>query len=285
MRALRYGLILLYLATFSAVTYYSITGYSYYRTAIEERPRHEDYWQLKPGGSKGLAFGIVGSSLMVMMLVYTMRKRIPGLRRFGQLKLWLHFHIFCGIAGPLLVILHSSFKVQGLVALSFWSMIIVALSGFVGRYLYQQVPRQRSGAELTLEQTRQRSAALGGRLVAEYALDPDKLEQLNQIATGGLADHRRLLWVLLAMPWQSLAVRWRLRRFAATLGVSNQEVLGELRSKLASKATLDRRIRMWSELQRLFYYWHILHKPFAVIMYIFMVIHIGVAVATGYGGF
>jgi len=279
------GLIVLYLAAFSAVAYFSITGYSYYRTPLVERPRHEDFWELKPGGSTGHALGVAGSSLMVIMLVYSLRKRVPRLRGLGQLKLWLNFHIFCGIAGPLLVILHSSFKVQGLVALSFWSMIIVALSGFLGRYLYQQVPRRRSGDELTLTETQELSATLGRRLVDEFGLEPERLEEVEHLATRGLEQPQGLARVLLTLPWQGLAVRLRLLSFFRRLGPLPGKPLRELRRTLARRAILERRIRMWSDLQRLFYYWHLFHKPFAVIMYLFMVLHIGVAIATGYGGF
>ena len=147
-------LTLIYGAALRFVAYLAVEGSDYYLTPLIERPRHAGYWQLKPGGSRGLAYGIVGSSMMVLMLVYTMRKRIPPLRRLGSLSGWLDFHIFCGIIGPLLVVLHSSFKVGGLVALSFWSMVLVALSGFIGRYLYVQFPRRRSGDELDLAEAR-----------------------------------------------------------------------------------------------------------------------------------
>ena len=129
---LRGILILTYAIALAVVAYFAITGSSYYLTPLVERPRHEAYWALKPGGAIGHGLGTVGSVLMVLMLLYTLRKRVRAFQKLGPLRLWLHFHIFCGIIGPLLVILHSSFKVHGLVALSFWSMIVVSLSGFVG---------------------------------------------------------------------------------------------------------------------------------------------------------
>lgn len=277
-------LIVLYVAAFGVLAYHAARGYSYYRTPLEERPRHEDYWERKPGGSTGRGLGITGSTLMTLMLVYSLRKRVRALRGLGQLRLWLHFHIFCGIVGPLLVILHTSFKVGGLVALSFWSMIVVALSGVMGRYLYQQVPRRRSGDELTLTETRKLNESLGERLSEEFDLAPERLEELETLARGAVAERRGALRVLLALPWQSLLLRLRLRRFTRELGSAPEGTLRELRRTLVRKVTLERRIVLWNELQRLFYYWHLFHKPFAVIMYVFMVLHIGVAIATGYGG-
>src|SRR3972149_5148655 len=75
----------------------------------------------------------------------------PLARRGGPLGRWLDVHIFFGLVGPALVILHSAFKVQGLVALSFWSMIAVAASGVLGRYLYLQIPRNLQGDALDLK--------------------------------------------------------------------------------------------------------------------------------------
>ena len=46
---------------------------------------------------------------------------------------------------------------------------------------------------------------------------------------------------------------------------------------------LRRRIALLSQVQALFHYWHVIHKPFAIIMYVIMGIHIGVALWTGYG--
>ncbi|MCP4205354.1 MAG: hypothetical protein GY769_25870 [bacterium] len=278
-------LVALYVVSLGVVLYFLVVGSSYYLTPLIERPRHEDFFALKPGGEQGRALGIAGSALMVVMLVYSIRKRAPWLRRFGQVRLWLHFHIFCGIVGPLLVILHSSFKVQGLVALSFWSMIVVALSGVVGRYLYVQIPRRRSGDDLSLNAVRVLNEQLSQRLVEEFNLSEEVLAELNQVSVSGLDKNRGLVRLLLGLPWESLALRWRLARFRSRLRDSPRSLLGELMRVVRQKALLERRIRLWDELQRLFFYWHLFHKPFAVIMYVFMVVHIAVAVVSGYGGF
>ena len=98
-------------------------GYTYYYTPYADRPHHELYRQLKPAGTTGLLFGYAGSIMMILMLVYTLRKRTRWLGRKVSLQSMLLFHIYLGIMGPLLIVLHTSFKVQGLVAVSFWSMV------------------------------------------------------------------------------------------------------------------------------------------------------------------
>jgi hypothetical protein len=278
---------LLYAVALSAIFLSLREGWPYYSTPLIERPRHEDFWALKPGGTRGHTFGIVGSSLMVVMLVYSVRKRARFLRNAGRLRSWLDFHIFCGIIGPLLVILHSSFKVQGLVALSFWSMIAVALSGVLGRYLYLQIPRTRAGDELTLAQVEDQRRELTRHLGEDLQVPEGALRELDGIAQAGASPRAPLLLLLLRMPWSSLAMRWRLRAFRhrlrGDLRNAPRPLLREVTRAVRQKAMLERRLVLWSRLQQLFHYWHVFHKPFALVMYLFMVVHIAVALLTGYG--
>lgn len=256
----RVVLALLYLIAFAALAHYLAEGWSYYRTPLIERPHHPQFWSLKPGGTLGRSFGIVGAGLMTIMLLYSVRKRARPLRKAGPLSVWLDFHIFCGVVGPLLVVLHSSFKVQGLVALSFWSMIAVALSGVLGRYLYLQIPRTRAGDERTLADVERESAELSARLV-ELGMPAETLAELESIA---------------AIPgaWQRRA---RLRAFERRHGGR------ELVDVIERKARLHRRILRWHRMQEVFHHWHVFHKPFAIVMYLFLIVHIVVVTATGYG--
>lgn len=137
----RLSLLLLYLVSFAGVAKLAADGVPYYVTPLAERPRHELYWSLKPGGEHGLLYGVAGTTMMILMLGYSLRKRFSALRRWGSLNVWLDLHIYLGVFGPLLILLHTSFKFGGLVSLSFYSMAAVATSGVVGRYLYLRLPR------------------------------------------------------------------------------------------------------------------------------------------------
>lgn len=257
-------------------------GWSYYTTPLIERPRHPDYWLLKPGGTWGRLYGMVGASLLVAMLVYSVRKRLRWLRNAGSLRVWLAFHIFCGVVGSLLILLHTSFKFGGIVSISFWSMVVVALSGVLGRYLYRQIPRARTGDELSLRQAEEENAALG-RWLLDLGVPDAALERLDEIARAGPSETTGLLGLLLRLPFDSLRLRWRLRSFRRGLrGVPPR--LRRRASRLAGrKARLARRIALWTRLQRLFYYWHVLHKPFAFLMYLFLIVHVAVVTMAGYG--
>lgn len=128
-------------------------GLTYYNLPLEERFFHPDHEILKPSGFIGHGLGILGTFLMLFgVAMYMIRKRWKRIRRWGLLKHWLEFHIFLCTVGPMLVVFHTSFKFGGLVAISFWSMVAVFLSGIIGRYIYVQIPRGQDGTELSLDE-------------------------------------------------------------------------------------------------------------------------------------
>ena len=131
-------------------------GISYYGTSLEERFFHPLHALLKPSGIWGHGMGIAGTLFMIMgVLLYMIRKRMRSLSRWGYLKHWLEFHIFLCTLGPTLVLFHTSFKFGGLVAISFWSMVAVFVSGIIGRFIYIQIPRTIEGRELSLSEVRE----------------------------------------------------------------------------------------------------------------------------------
>ncbi|MDH3402217.1 MAG: hypothetical protein OES32_02300 [Acidobacteriota bacterium] len=275
-----WGLAVLYalsLVTFGLLVAY---GWDYYTTPLVERPHHPQYWDLKPGGSLGRTYGIIGASLMTLMMTYSLRKRVKVLRSVGQLRWWLDFHIYCGVMGPLLIVLHSSLKVTGVVALSFWSMVLVATSGILGRYLYLQIPRRRSGDAMSLAEVEQLSEGLNAKLTSQYGVTEKALHRLDGVVKRTVDGSAGLLRILASLPLGSARLQWQVK--ALTRGMSTQH-RAELQKLLQDRAQLSRRLLLWERLQELFHHWHVFHKPFAIIMYIFAAVHIAVAIATGYG--
>ena len=273
-------LVLGYAAGLGAFVYFLATGLSYYMTPVGERARHPDYWTLKPGGSLGLQFGVAGLVMMTVMHLYSARKRIRSMRALGPLRNWLNGHILLGILGPLFVVLHSSFKVSGLISISFWSMVAVALSGIFGRYLYLQIPRTRAGEELSLAEVERADRDLTRRLKDEFGADAAYLDQVEKASAPPAA--RGLIAVLAVLLLEDMGLRGGRARVAPLPGLP-PDIARNLASLIAQKKTLRRRIVLWDAIHRLFHHWHIIHKPFAVVMYLFVVVHVVVASLTGYG--
>lgn len=279
----------LYLVSFALLTWFFVEGYSYYSTSYVDRPHHEGYRIYRPAGSAGLAYGIAGSAMLILMLVYSIRKRTRLFGRTLSLRNLLDFHIYLGVIGPLFIVLHTSFKVQGLVAVSFWSMVAVAVSGYFGRYLYSQIPRNMMGNELSLREMEQAGAVIVEEVRTRFGLDDETLARVDQLFSSELIHKHRGVWgSVISLLFDDLTrpfTRRRLRRKLAAFLVLPGAKGKELFEISYHRAILKRRVALLAQVQTLFHYWHVIHKPFAIVMYIIMGIHIGVALWTGYGWF
>lgn len=275
----------LYALSLAIYIYFLFDGLDYYRTAYPDRPHHESYRELRPAGFRGHGFGILGSAMMLFMLLYSLRKRTRLFGEWGALSRWLDIHIYFGIMGPLFIILHTSFKVQGLVAVSFWSMVAVASSGILGRYLYLQIPRNRQGDELSLRQISELEANFSRDLQETLNLDEEKLYRLDQILKNQGGEEPKALKLFLEMALSDLFRPfqvYRLKRLLAGELQLREPYLHRAVQLAWRKIKLQRRVMALNQVQRLFHYWHVFHKPFAIIMYIIMLVHVGVAVWLGY---
>ena len=242
-------------------------GYSYYHTSLEERFYHADHELLKPNGLLGHGLGIIGSiSMLAGVSIYMLRKRMKSLGRLGKLKHWLEFHIFLCTIGPILIIFHTSFKVGGLVAISFWSMVAVILSGVIGRFIYIQIPRTIEGRELSLNEVRGLKTDIRDVLVTKYSLDKDSLDTIVESSLGSRKN--------------STGVR-RIKRTLKDNHLSRFQ-RSQVMKLVKNEISLNRRIDRWETMQKFFKYWHVAHLPFALIMLIIMVIHVAVSIVFGY---
>ncbi len=278
-------LITLYVISFTLIILALLEGREFYTTPFMLRPRHPGYRLLKPGGFYGHGFGIVGSAMMVLLLVYSLRKRIGFMQKWGAVQQWLNFHIFLGITGPLLVVLHSAFKVQGLIAVSFWSMIAVALSGVLGRFLYVQIPRNIHGNELTLKELEDMHNDMAFRLKKQFLLESKEIDKIDEIIGGKVAAAASLWSALRYVLGGNILRVLRIRKLKKVLRVYMdipEDKIKEVVKLAKDKAVLRRRIAFWQAIHNLFHYWHVFHKPFALVMYIIMLVHAGVSVWLGY---
>jgi len=98
----------------------------------------------------GHTLGILGFIMMLMTeTLYSLRKRSrTRVARWGRMSDWLQFHIFTGIVGPYLVLLHSSWKFNGLAGATMLLTVVIVISGFIGRYIYTRIPRTLDGIEV-----------------------------------------------------------------------------------------------------------------------------------------
>ncbi|MCX6287227.1 MAG: hypothetical protein NTY96_08935 [Bacteroidetes bacterium] len=268
------------LVTFALLCYY---GYSYYRLPLEERFFHQGHTLLKPGGGWGHGFGIIGSLSMILGIVlYMVRKRSRFLGRFGLLKHWLEFHIFLCTLGPVLVLFHTSFKFGGLVAVSFWSMVAVFLSGVIGRFIYIQIPRTIEGRELSLNEVRDLKSNIGTILSESYKLDEESYNLILDSTKRKVELYEKNVFLKFTRKYFNERKTISSVKAAVKKNNLSRADRKEVVNLVKHDITLNRRIDRLVTMQNLFKYWHVAHLPFAIVMLIIMVIHVGVTIVLGY---
>jgi hypothetical protein len=110
-----------------------------------------------PGSGVGAVFGIAGAALMLVPLAYPIVKRIPflnaGITPHASLQSLLAVHVYAGIFGPVLALIHTGHKFDSWLGILLTAvMLLVVVSGFAVRYLLTYV-NQEIKDKLVLLQT------------------------------------------------------------------------------------------------------------------------------------
>lgn len=96
----------------------------------------------------GHSIGVVGFILMLLTeTLYSLRKRSRSVK-WGRMSTWLQVHIITGLVGPYMVLLHTSWKFNGLAGVTTLLTVIIVASGFIGRYIFTMIPRTMDGLEI-----------------------------------------------------------------------------------------------------------------------------------------
>lgn len=273
---------LLFLGALAALAVYVlVVGWDYYLLPRELRADHALDESLRPGGPVGVGLAVLGTALMVVMHVYSVRKLVPRVTWLGPVPSWLQFHIICGVMGPVFILIHTGFLwPRGLVAIAFWCMVLVAASGLFGRYVYGFFPANAAGRVEDLDEARESLALLRERLVAETAgvEDPGIQEAIAQARD---LDHRPRS--LLGLVPLSFEVWRRGRRIHGLLSATElaPEVRRDAADSLVAQLRLSRSLATWEVAGRMFRLWHVFHLPLAKAMYAIVVVHIFTAIVLG----
>ncbi|MGB5874685.1 MAG: hypothetical protein WBH56_13265, partial [Bacteroidota bacterium] len=253
---------------------------------LEERPFHPQYDTLKPTGILGHGYGIIGSLMIISGVIsYTSRKRLRSFARLGKIKYFLEFHIFLCLVGPILILYHTTLKFGGLVSVSFWSMTAVVLSGLVGRYFYIQIPKSIYGNELSAAELEKEKERLGDTFRTTFGMRPEVIKAIDAIALPGKnVAEMSLLEVINFFVFNDLTRKTRLRHLFARLQRSGlrRQAVRQLRVLANHRIVLMRRVAFLQKFKQIFHYWHVIHLPFSIVMFLILFVHVAVALAFGY---
>ncbi len=232
----------------------------------------------RSGDELAVLCGFVGTALMIVAAIYPIFRRMRVFRWMASNTMWFDFHMMAGWVGPMFIGLHSSLKLDSWVASAFWSMVIVVVSGAIGRYLYTMVPAVSNGNELEALDHERNFA----RLRAQH---PAAMAEID----GELARHRAradataarasvvfsLAWLLAEdarRPGRWLRRRARLGRLGVA-GKSRRDIL----RRAGTRILIDRGRVTAPQAQRLLRSWKWVHVPFTIFLVGLAALHISIS--------
>lgn len=252
--------------------------------------RDEGYLTAESG--LGYALGIVGGTLMLLLLLYPLRKRIRGMRRWIHIRHWFRIHMLFGILGPVLIVMHSGFRLgsmNGSVALI--SMLVVAASGLVGRYFYSKIHYGLYGSRANFDELKLGSEVGMLRLGFMLKFSPRLSQRIQRFHATAVAPAEnvvqgvfRILLVGIWTRWMYFSISIRLnhalemeaQRRGWTKKVRNKQAR-IARRHLAGYLATARKVVELNFYERLFALWHVLHLP---LFFMLIVTGIGHVVAV-----
>ena len=243
---------------------------------------------INPEHGVGYALGIIGGVLMLALLLYPLRKRARFMRSWLSVSSWFRMHMILGIVGPVLVVIHSNFETKSLNAsVALYSMLIVSISGIIGRYIYGRIHRGLYGGKIEarelIAEAQSFREGLGVNLHA--AAWSRTLADLEREALGhakGFFDAIARSFVLnnhavrsertLRQDFEAEVSERALRE-----GWSSREQARELRwgrERIRAYHEAIRRVGGLAINDRLFAAWHVLHFPLFVMLILTALIHV-----------
>jgi hypothetical protein len=243
----------------------------------------------RAGDDIGYWVGVAGGVMMLLLFTYPLRKHFRFAQKWGKVKWWFVVHMFLGVGGPLLILLHSSFQIGSLNAgVALYSMIIVAASGVVGRFIFARVNRGLRGEQTDFRDLQTKAGMDQDEARSRLAFAPvveDRLKAFSdtelQAKAGWITELRRVFWLPLS---QWLVYRHCVNDLHAPIRVLAQQQNwsdedlrrreGKCRALVRRYLVAVVRVAQYTAYARMFSFWHVAHIPFVYLLIISAIVHV-----------
>jgi hypothetical protein len=189
---------------------------------------------------------------------------------------WLQFHIFTGLVGPYMVLLHTSWKFNGLAGIVMLLTIIIVGSGFLGRYIYTAVPRNADGIEIEANDLEQQIRVLDDELQNWLVSKPEVYQTLSKrLSPASVGSGNRLVFGRAFEEWNARMRWWR----ASSRMDKNVRVQAkQFNDLLKRERTLRRQLGSIAMTRRMLGLWHAIHIPVGMVLFTAAIIHVLAAI-------
>lgn len=175
---------------------------------------------LTPESGAGYWLGIIGGSLMLILLLYPLRKKVRFLNMFGPIKYWFKLHMLFGVLGPVAILFHANFSLGSTNSnVAFFSMAIVASSGLVGRYLYAKIHHGLYGRKSNLKELRESLKESKSKLGSHFKLTTKIVYKIKS-SERLLLLNRNIIFATLVWPIIFIRTAWFKRSIRKLLNKS-----------------------------------------------------------------
>jgi len=247
------------------------------------------YGSYKSGSLLGYNLGLAGGVGLLFILLYPLRKRTRFLHALGPTKSWFAMHMTCGVLAPFLILLHSKFHIGSVNAgVALISMLLVAASGFVGRFIYVRIHHGLYGTRMSLAELQAQVGFNSGEVRSKLSFAPRVEEWLREYEATAVERPKNMvhgMWRFLTL---GLRARWVRRRctqeFARAYrmharavkwdAAQQQRHLAGGKALIASFVAGAQRVAQFSRYERLFSLWHALHVPLIWMMVFSAIAHV-----------
>jgi hypothetical protein len=224
----------------------------------------------------GHGIGIIGFVLMLLTeTLYSLRKRSRS-ARWGRMSSWLQFHIFTGLVGPYMVLLHTSWKLNGLAGMVLLMTVIIVVSGFLGRYIYTSVPRNVDGIELESYELERQIRATDGQLQNWMIKHPERYKSLSNRLSPNTA--HKGMGLVLGRAFEEWNARLRWWRESSHMDQEARAQARQINELLKRERILHRQLSSIVLTRRLLGLWHAIHIPIGMVLFTAAFIHIIAAI-------
>ena len=243
--------------------------------------QREEYW-LSAERGPGYVLGIIGGVMMLLMLLYPLRKNWKILSRVLRVKDWFRAHMILGILGPTLILFHCNFNLGSTNSnVALFSMLLVVLSGLIGRYVYRQIHHGLYGSQVTYKELladydaekhlRNFPAAMAEKISAD-------LESIQLQTTDTNSSLLSQWQTVRSVSRSSKQLIERLNKIIKLVKkkVPNSDLVNlvRLKTQMKKEVAILKKMSRLALYNHLFSLWHILHLPIFLMLVVTATVHV-----------